>query len=57
MMAPSGGRTVPAILHLMNVSELKVRVSVNEFDSYKIKVGQKAKIISDILLMKNSLDM
>lgn len=49
MMAPTGGRAVPAILHLMNVSELKIKVSVNEFDSYKIKVGQRAKIISDIL--------
>lgn len=49
MMAPAGGRTVPAILHLMNVSELKVKVSVNEYDSYKIKVGQKAKIINEVL--------
>lgn len=49
LMAPAGGRAVPAILHLMNVSDLKVKVSVNEYDSYKIKIGQKAKITSDIL--------
>lgn len=49
LMAPAGGRAVPAILHLMNVSDLKVKVSVNEYDSYKIKTGQKAKITSDIL--------
>lgn len=49
MMTPAGGRSVPAILHLMNVDELKIKVSVNEFDSYKIKIGQKAKIKNDIL--------
>lgn len=49
LMAPSGGRSVPAILHLMNVNELKVKISVNEYDSYKIKFGQKAIITSDVL--------
>lgn len=49
LMAPSGGRNVPAILHLMNVSVLKVKISVSEYDSYKIKVGQKALITSDVL--------
>ncbi len=49
LMAPTGGRAVPAILHLMNVSDLKIKVSVNEFDSYKIKIGQRAKVISDFL--------
>ncbi len=48
-MAPSGGRSVPAILHLMNVNELKVKVSVSENDSYKLKIGQKALIKSDNL--------
>jgi RND family efflux transporter MFP subunit len=49
LMAPSGGRSVPAILHLMNVNELKVKFSVNEFDAYKIKVGQKATVTNDFL--------
>lgn len=49
-MVPAGGRTVPAILHLMNVNELKVKISVNEFDSYKIKIGQKAKVINDVMM-------
>ncbi len=49
LMAPAGGRSVPAILHLMNVSELKIKISINEFDAYKIKVGQKAIITSDFL--------
>ncbi len=49
LMAPSGGRSVPAILHLMNVNELKIKISVNELDAYKIKIGQKAKVTSDLL--------
>jgi RND family efflux transporter MFP subunit len=49
LMAPAGGRSVPAILHLMNVSELKVKISVNELDAYKIKIGQKALVTSDFL--------
>jgi membrane fusion protein (multidrug efflux system) len=49
LMAPAGGRSVPAILHLMNVSELKIKISINELDAYKIKVGQKAIITSDFL--------
>ncbi|MFN4111507.1 MAG: efflux RND transporter periplasmic adaptor subunit [Ignavibacteria bacterium] len=49
MMTPAGGRSVPAILHLMNLNELKVKIYVNEFDSYKIKIGQKAKITNDVL--------
>ena len=48
-MAPAGGRTVPAILHLMNVNELKVKIYMNEYDSYKIKPGQRAKITSDFI--------
>ncbi|MCX8056192.1 MAG: efflux RND transporter periplasmic adaptor subunit [Ignavibacteria bacterium] len=48
LMAPAGGRSVPAILHLMNVSDLKVKITVNEFDAYKLKIGQKAKIFSDV---------
>ena len=49
LMAPAGGRSVPAILHLMNVNDLKVKISVNEIDAYKIKVGQKANITNDFL--------
>jgi RND family efflux transporter MFP subunit len=33
----------------MNVNDLKVKISVNEFDAYKIKIGQKAKITNDVL--------
>lgn len=49
MVAPAGGRSVPAILHLMNVNELKVKLWISEFDSYKIKKGQKAIVTSDFL--------
>lgn len=49
LMTPSGARAVPAILYLMDISNLKVKISVNESDSYKLKIGQKAEITNDNL--------
>ncbi len=49
MMTPAGGRAVPSIVHLMNLSLLKIKIAVNESDSYKIRIGQKARIFSEFL--------
>ncbi|MBU1299164.1 MAG: efflux RND transporter periplasmic adaptor subunit [Bacteroidetes bacterium] len=49
LMAPSGGRSVPAIVHLMNLNELKIKISVPESDAYKLKIGNIAQITSDLL--------